>query len=85
MSLDLHLIICDNLLCFLPTIPGIFVSCGVMPIALLDPNEDASIENFLSDNEAASKFKQAMYLNPRLIKSCELIFPFLDNKGAFDA
>ncbi|XP_037922341.1 uncharacterized protein LOC119658739 [Hermetia illucens] len=66
--------------CFL----GIAVSCGVMAIALLDPNENANMENFLKDDEAGSKFKQDMYLNPRFIKSCELIFPFLENKGAFD-
>ncbi|XP_037922335.1 uncharacterized protein LOC119658736 isoform X2 [Hermetia illucens] len=63
---------------------GVAASCGVMPIALLDPNEDASMENLMTNDESGNKFQQAMYLNPRFIKSCELIFPFLENRGAFD-
>ncbi|XP_037922349.1 uncharacterized protein LOC119658744 [Hermetia illucens] len=63
---------------------GVFVSCSVMPIALLEPTEDANMENFMKDDEAGNKFKQNMYLNPRVIKSCELIFPFLENLGGFD-
>lgn len=77
-------IVYDNPVWIPLIIQGIAVSCGVMAIALLDPNENANMENFLKDDEAGSKFKQDMYLNPRFIKSCELIFPFLENKGAFD-
>ncbi|CAD7091896.1 unnamed protein product [Hermetia illucens] len=62
---------------------GISVSTGVMPMALLDPNENANMENFVKDDETGSQFKQDMYLNPRLIRACESIFPFLENKGAF--
>lgn len=74
----------DNSVWFFPRISGVAASCGVMPIALLDPNEDASMENLMTNDESGNKFQQAMYLNPRFIKSCELIFPFLENRGAFD-
>ncbi|XP_037922352.1 uncharacterized protein LOC119658746 [Hermetia illucens] len=76
--IDLHVAVVKK--CYL----GIVVSTGVMPMALLDPSEDANMDNFMKDNEAGHKFRLDMYLNPRLIRACESIFPFLENRGAFD-
>ncbi|CAD7091898.1 unnamed protein product [Hermetia illucens] len=63
---------------------GIIVCTTVMPVVLLEPTENANIEHFFGDSEEAQEFKIKMFTNPKLIKSCEIIFRFLGNKGAFD-
>ncbi|CAD7091889.1 unnamed protein product [Hermetia illucens] len=63
---------------------GITTSFGVMAIALLEPNENADISNLFGDSKDGKNFKEALYMNPKLIKACELTLPFFYNKGAFD-
>ncbi|XP_055382806.1 uncharacterized protein LOC129612968 [Condylostylus longicornis] len=57
---------------------------GVMSAVLLDPTEDASIENFLEGSDDGIKFKMNAYLNPRYVKTMEALLPFFDNKGLLD-
>ncbi|CAD7091888.1 unnamed protein product [Hermetia illucens] len=76
--IDLHMAVLKR--CFF----GITTSFGVMAIALLEPNENADISNFIGDSKDGKKFKEALYMNSKLIKACELTLPFFYNKGAFD-
>lgn len=73
-----------ELVLYVCLIPGIIVCTTVMPVVLLEPTENANIEHFFGDSEEAQEFKIKMFTNPKLIQSCEIIFRFLGNKGAFD-
>jgi len=57
---------------------------GVMTAVLLDPTQDASIENFLESSDEGVKFKVNAFLNPRYFKTMELFFPFFDKRGLLD-
>ncbi|XP_075148827.1 uncharacterized protein LOC142222531 [Haematobia irritans] len=62
---------------------GISTAMGVMTVVLLNPTEDASLEHFMGDNDAAKAFKIALYANPRYRKHMEAVLPWLKNRGAF--
>ncbi|XP_037817361.1 uncharacterized protein LOC119607492 [Lucilia sericata] len=55
---------------------------GVMAAVLLDPNENANIDNFIGEDDAGMKLKIQMYSNARYRKHSELILPWLYNRGA---
>ncbi|KAH8359448.1 hypothetical protein KR093_006786 [Drosophila rubida] len=56
----------------------------VLPVVLLDPTESATFENFFSDSESGSDFKNLMYSNKRYKHYIEQILPWLDNRGLLE-
>lgn len=61
---------------------GLSTVTGVMAAVLLDPNEDANIDNFIGESDAGINLKIQMYSNARYRKHCEMILPWLYNRGA---
>ncbi|XP_065366658.1 uncharacterized protein LOC135959603 [Calliphora vicina] len=59
------------------------ISIGVMAAVLLDPSENAKMENYLSDSDEAVQFKIQLYSNPRYRKHMELVLPWLYYRGVF--
>ncbi|KAI8118174.1 hypothetical protein CVS40_10086 [Lucilia cuprina] len=57
---------------------------GVMGAVLLDPTDNANLENFLGDSDAGSEFKKLMYSNDRYRKHAEALLPWLRNRGAMN-
>lgn len=57
---------------------------GVMAAVLVDPTENASMENFISDSAEGTDFKMLMYTNQRYRKHAEAILPWLHNRGALE-
>ena len=53
-----------------------------MTAVLLDPNENAKIDNFVDDTDTANEFKMQLYKNPRYRKHMEMILPWLYYRGA---
>ncbi|XP_037922330.1 uncharacterized protein LOC119658735 isoform X3 [Hermetia illucens] len=72
--IDLHIAVLKR--CFL----GIATSVGAMAAALQDPNDNADISFFMAQSEEAKQFRKNFYMNPRLIRACELTLPFFCNK-----
>lgn len=60
---------------------GFMNSFGVMTAILLDPGTDAKMENMMNSDDAALKFKQRMYTNPRFIEHIQKLLPFFEKKG----
>lgn len=54
-----------------------------MGAVLLDPNEDASVDNFFAETDIGKRFRMQMYSNARYRKHAELLLPWLHNRGAF--
>lgn len=71
-------------ICFLEFILGYTTATGVMSAVLLDPNENASVDNLMGDSDAGYQFKILMYSNPRYRKHMEFIMPWLYDRGALD-
>ncbi|KAH8382874.1 hypothetical protein KR009_005690 [Drosophila setifemur] len=63
---------------------GYSVATGVMAAVLLDPNENASFENFLADTDVGADFQMQMFNNARYRKHIQAILPWLLNRGALD-
>lgn len=57
---------------------------GVMGAVLLDPTENANMDNFVKNDEEGRKFKKMMYSNPRYMKTMQQILIWMDNKGILD-
>ncbi|XP_037817363.1 uncharacterized protein LOC119607494 [Lucilia sericata] len=55
---------------------------GVMAAVLLEPNDNANIDNFIGEDDAGIQLKIQMYSNARYRKHSELILPWLYNRGA---
>lgn len=55
--------------------------CGVLAAALLDPNGNASMDNFISEDCEDNNFKSVMYSNPRYIEALNVLLPWLDGRG----
>ncbi|XP_073829802.1 uncharacterized protein [Musca autumnalis] len=62
---------------------GFATVSGVMAAVLLDPNENAMVDNFFSDSDVGIKFKMQMFSGTRYRKHCEMLLPWLYNRGAF--
>ncbi|XP_062123816.1 uncharacterized protein LOC133837156 [Drosophila sulfurigaster albostrigata] len=63
---------------------GYFTATGVMGAVLVDPTENASLDNFLSDTKEGVNFKSLLYTNPRYRKHMKIILPWLLNRGVFE-
>lgn len=59
-----------------------FAITGVMPVVLLDPSENSTMDNFLTDSDAGRDFRYKMYTSSRYIKAMNDLLPWLDNRGA---
>lgn len=55
-----------------------------MGAVLLDPIENANLDNFLSENDVAAVFKMQMFSNPRYRKHAETLLPWLYYRGALE-
>ncbi|XP_061399285.1 uncharacterized protein LOC133334992, partial [Musca vetustissima] len=62
---------------------GYATMTGVMAAVLLDPNEHAMFDNFFSESDVGIKFKMQMFSGARYRKHCEMLLPWLYNRGAF--
>ncbi|XP_037892959.1 uncharacterized protein LOC119639574 [Glossina fuscipes] len=63
---------------------GVTTTCGIMAAVLLDPIENANLDNFLSENDVAAAFKMQMFSNPRYRKHAETLLPWLYYRGALE-
>ncbi|XP_017487120.1 PREDICTED: uncharacterized protein LOC108375500 isoform X1 [Rhagoletis zephyria] len=63
---------------------GLAAALGVMAAALLESNSDANMDGFFGDSDAAVRFRNAMFTNPRYRKHLEILLPFMSNRGAFE-
>lgn len=58
--------------------------CGVLAAALLDPNENANMDNFMGQDNEDNTFKSLMYSNKRYISALDEILPWLDSRGTLN-
>ncbi|XP_037951186.1 uncharacterized protein LOC119681945 [Teleopsis dalmanni] len=63
---------------------GYTTATGVMAAVLLDPNDNADLEMFVSESNTAADFKMLMFSNGRYRKHIEAILPWLKNRGALE-
>ncbi|KAH8331055.1 hypothetical protein KR067_011017, partial [Drosophila pandora] len=63
---------------------GFAVASGGMAAVLMDPTEDASLENFVGSGSDGVDFQLQMFQNPRYRKHIEVVLPWLLNRGALD-
>lgn len=56
----------------------------VLPLVLLDPTESATFENFLTESDAGTEFKNLMYSGKRYQHYIEKMLPWLDNRGLLE-
>ncbi|XP_060648429.1 uncharacterized protein LOC132786060 [Drosophila nasuta] len=63
---------------------GYLTAVGVMSIVLLEPTEDANLENFLNDDKGTDEFKSSITTNDRYRKHIEIVLPWLLNRGALE-
>ncbi|XP_058454347.1 uncharacterized protein LOC131432223 [Malaya genurostris] len=75
---ELHLEFNDRI------IYGYATSMGLLPICLMEKNENASIDTLLSAGEAGQMFREKMYGNPAFVKQMKDILPYMLDHGAFD-
>lgn len=59
-----------------------FTVTGIMPVVLLAPSENATVDNFLSEGEAGNDFRKKLYRSSGYIKAMNDILPWLDCRGA---
>ncbi|XP_034488582.1 uncharacterized protein LOC117792519 [Drosophila innubila] len=57
---------------------------GVMSAVLVDPTENACMENFISNSAEGNEFKTMLYSNPRYQKHISIIMPWLLNRGVLE-
>lgn len=60
---------------------GLMNCFGIMSAVLLEPGNDCKMENMLNSDDAALKFKQRMFTNPRFIEHLQRLLPFFEKKG----
>ncbi|KAL5280775.1 hypothetical protein ACFFRR_004656 [Megaselia abdita] len=63
---------------------AIMTTVGIMGAALLDRNENASMDNYVSDDQNGNDFKMMVYGNERYIKAMNQLLPWMDNRGVLD-
>ncbi|XP_070138160.1 uncharacterized protein [Drosophila bipectinata] len=63
---------------------GFAVAKGGMAAVLMDPTEDASLENFVGSGTDGVDLHSQMFKNPRYRKHIEVVLPWLLNRGALD-
>ncbi|XP_055856518.1 uncharacterized protein LOC129919603 [Episyrphus balteatus] len=57
---------------------------GILAAVLLDPNENACMNNFFDENQEASDFQRQLFNNPRYIKHLDVLLPWMDKMGFLD-
>lgn len=62
-------------------IRAIMTTTGIMGAALLDANEHASMDNYVSDGESGNDFKMMVYGNEMYIKAMNQLLPWMDCRG----
>ncbi|XP_067633509.1 uncharacterized protein [Eurosta solidaginis] len=60
---------------------GISVCVGIMAVALLEQNNDANIDGFFGNSEAATRFRNSLYGNPRFLKHAKVLISWMYNRG----
>ncbi|KAH8232280.1 hypothetical protein KR032_003284, partial [Drosophila birchii] len=60
---------------------GLFPTISVLPVVLLESTAAATLENFMSENEAGNNFKNLLYANSRYKRYINRILPWLENRG----
>ena len=55
-----------------------------MCAVLLEPSENANLEQIMNNDEDGMAFKKEMFLNARYRAHAETIFPWLCRKGLLD-
>lgn len=63
---------------------GVYIAFTMLSATLFDPTEQASMEAFLQETDAAIAFKKKLYTNPRYVKAMQSLLPFFDNRGLLD-
>ncbi|XP_065354515.1 uncharacterized protein LOC135948986 [Calliphora vicina] len=58
-------------------------STGIMAAVLLDPSDNAKLDNYFSYSDEAAQFKMQLYSNPRYRKHMEMVLPWLYYRGTF--
>ncbi|XP_075145785.1 uncharacterized protein LOC142220493 [Haematobia irritans] len=62
---------------------GLSTAGGVMGVVLMDPSENANLDNFMGKGDDGEAFKRLIFTNDRYRKHIEAILPWLHNRGAF--
>ncbi|GAB0088768.1 hypothetical protein DMENIID0001_032320 [Sergentomyia squamirostris] len=75
---DIHIQILQN------SAYGALCLPGITAVVLMDKNEDAKMENFFSDGDAAEKMRQKMFFNPRFENKLKLFLPFFEKRGLLE-
>lgn len=57
---------------------------STLAIVLLEPTDNANMDNFLKTDEEGTGFKNQVYSNPKYIKYLNEILPWLDNRGMLE-
>lgn len=60
---------------------AIITTTGIMGAALLDANEHANMDNYVSDDASGNDFKMMVFGNERYIKAMNLLLPWMDCRG----
>ncbi|KAH8247819.1 hypothetical protein KR038_010473 [Drosophila bunnanda] len=64
---------------------ALFPTIAVLPVVLLDSTKAATFENFMSESEEGSNFKNLLYSNKRYQRYVDRILPWLDNRGFLES
>ncbi|XP_055856519.1 uncharacterized protein LOC129919604 [Episyrphus balteatus] len=63
---------------------SIATATGILAAVLLDPNENASMNNFFDENQEGIDFQTQLYSNPRYVKHLDIVLPWMDKMGFLD-
>lgn len=76
--IDIHLALYEHGMWAIMTV------VGIMGAALLDPTDQACMDNFFKSDEIGDKFKMAVYGNKRYIDAMNQLLPWMDCRGILD-
>ncbi|XP_030240310.1 uncharacterized protein LOC108654367 isoform X2 [Drosophila navojoa] len=75
---ELHTILLKN------PLSAVTTTAFIMPVVLLDPTENASLDTMMRTDEESKEFKNKLYCSDRFRKHAEAIYPWLNSKGLLD-
>lgn len=64
-----------------PDLPAFICSASILGFVLLDPSDDASLDNVMAED---ASFKKSIFTNPRYRKHMEVLLPWLKHRGALE-
>ncbi|XP_075148803.1 uncharacterized protein LOC142222514 [Haematobia irritans] len=64
---------------------AIYAATGVMAAVLLEPSENANLENMVKEGDSGKKFKKNMYLATLYRSHAEAVLPWMYRRGLFDS